>query len=124
MNTLQKNVIAQLGYDELDTECLEILSDVTNHGADAGFGQFVYYSDTCKFFDDNRIEILRSVADMAEQLGEEPSSMVKSFGCLNGDFDSEVDQVIMGIDCDDDVQVKNALAWYALEETARELSGD
>lgn len=122
MNTLQNNVIQQLGYDELDKECRSTLEDVSNHGADAGFGQFVYYSDTCQFFDDNRADILRSLSDMADEMGEEPSAMVKSFRCLNGDFNHEVDQVLMGIDCEDDIQVKNALAWFALEETARELT--
>ena len=124
MNTLQNNVINQLGYDELDSECKDTLSDVAQYGADAGFGQFIYYSDTCQFFDDNRRDILQSVSDMAESMGEEPSAMVKSFRCLNGDFNHEVDQVLMGIDCDDDIQVKNALAWFALEETARELADD
>ena len=122
MNTLQTAVINQLGYESLDEECVSTLQDVSEHGADGGYGQFVYYHDTIKFFDDNRTDILKSVTDMAESLGEEPSSMVKSFRCLNGDFNHEVDQVLMGIDCDDDVSVKNALAWFALEETAHELT--
>ncbi len=121
MNTLQKNVIEQLGYDEFDEECNATLQDVAQYGADSGFGQFVYYSDTCQFFDNNRSAILQSVSDLAGELGESPSTMVQNFGCLNGDYNREVDQVLMGIECDEDVQVKNALAWFALEETAREL---
>ncbi len=122
MNTLQTAVIQQLGYESLDDECTSTLSDVANYGADCGFGQFVYYKDTCQFFDDNRNDILQLVAELADDLGESPSGMVKSFRCLNSDFNHEVDQVLMNIDCDDDMQVKNALAWFALEETARSLT--
>ena len=125
MNTLtplQRAVIEQLGYDELDEECLSTLQEVTEHGADAAFGQFIYYSDTASFFDNHRTDILRLVADMADQLGENTCSLVRGFNCLNGDYDAEVDLVLMGLECDDDIYVKNALTWFALEETARTLT--
>ncbi len=122
MNSLQTAVIQQLGYDEMDDECMDTLKDVSNYGADGGFGQFCYYSDTTAFFDDHRTEILTEINELSGELGESAADIVKGFNCLNHDFDHEVDQVLLNLPCEDDVNVKNALAWFALEHVAFQLT--
>jgi hypothetical protein len=125
LNTLQQAVIGQLGYNELDQECLDTLSDVANHGADGGYGQFVYYVDTVAFAQKHKADIMARLKDMAEQLGEDSAySLIKSFRCLNNDY--SIDEIVEAIHTETDdsakAQVLNALAWYALEETAGELT--
>lgn len=128
LTKLDQAVIEQLGYDELTEECLSTLQDVARHGADGGYGQFIYYADTCEFYDNNRAAILQLVEDMASDLGEEPLTMIAGFNCLK-DLEltsTMVAKVIYGrapskTMGDDATQVKNALAWFALEETARKF---
>ncbi len=128
MNKLQTLVINQLGYTEIDDDLRCTLSDISNHGVDGGFHGFIYYTDTIKFFDDNRAVILEALAEFAEELGESVPDMVKSFRCLqisdSENWDHEIDQILMGLECKDDTQVKNALSWWAAEHVAYQLSDD
>jgi hypothetical protein len=109
-------VIKQLG----DAEYLE---DAANHGADSGFPGFTYYSDTCQFFTDNKTEIIGLVKEMASEMDETPMDMVLGFRCLDKDDPDTVDEAgraLYGTPLEDDTQVVNALAWFALEEVARD----
>jgi len=125
LTQLDLNVIENLGYNSLEDGCKDTLSDVANYGAGGGYGRFCYYSDTCKFFDYNRDDILQLASDMAEDFGlDGAASLIKGFNCLNGLYSlDEVAQAIYDKGCDSDAvtQVKNALAWFALEETARKV---
>ena len=77
-------VIAQLNCD--DDELTATMSDITNHGADAGFSGFIYYRETCQFARDNMAAIYRQIKDDAADFGVDPLEMVAGFGCLNGEF--------------------------------------
>lgn len=127
LSRLQQIVIEQLGFSELGNDCKQTLSDIANHGVSGGFGGFIYHSDTIKFFDDNRSLILAELASFGDDLGESAPDMVKNFGCLDSnDFETmqAVDAVLMDIECEnegDEVQVKNALSWWACEHVASEL---
>ena len=125
---LQTAVIEQHGYithdfDSDNSELRATLEDVARHGADSGFGGFAYYSDTCRFFADNKSEIVAKLKDDAESYGMDVVSMVSGFNCLTNDSETrdEIGRAVWGTPEEYDYQVQNALAWYALEETAREL---
>ena len=122
MNNLQTAVLEQLGFDSLDDDAKDTLSDISNHGVDGGFNGFIYYSDTVEFFDNNRNLVLSELNQFADELGESAIDIVKGFKCLNGDYDSEVEQVIMNLDDSDNTTVKNALAWFAAEHVAHQLA--
>ena len=134
--TLKQNVYSQLGYDntvskdvwEETAELFDTLEDVSKHGADGGFGAFCYYSDTVKFAVDNKKDILILCQSLADDIGEDVLSMIAGFNCLK-DMDlkpSEVGAVVYGNDHDSDeaIQILNALAWFALEETAHEYANN
>ncbi len=122
LTKLQQVVINQLGIDVDDSEDCT-LSDIANNSIADGFNGFIYYSDTVKFFDDNRELILTELNNDAREFGVNTSEMVSGFGCLSGnDWQHEIDSVLMGINCDDDTTIKNALAWYAGESVACQLS--
>ena len=110
----------QLGGDEEENK--QTMKDVCAHGADAGFPGFIYYSDTVKFFDENKDAILEEVKEMASSLGEDALQMIAGFVCLkDAKFSTtEIAEAVYGnLKGDDAVSIKNALAWFALEEVSR-----
>ena len=126
--TLTRAVIKQVGGKDA-------LIDVYNHGAMGGFCGFTYYNDTVPFFEKHRAAILEFLEESAEECGEEPVQMVMGFNCLRlSDADREEQRTYRGainrllysgrkVDWkrNEEVQVANALAWYALEEVARDM---
>lgn len=116
---LQNAVIQQLDIDPETEEGLGTLEDIANHGIDGGFHGFIYTRDTVEFYDKNRAVILAEVNQMADDMGTDPISMIQDFGCI--DSDDPVAEVVMGIS--DDTTVKNALAWFAAEQVAYQLTG-
>jgi hypothetical protein len=114
---LIKAIIKQIGGWEAFKETAE---DVANHGADAGFVGFTYYTDTCAFYASHRDDIYCLAKDMSEQLGEEVIGMIRNFRCLGKDYtDEDVGQTLFGSKAKHQTQVANALAWFALEEVCR-----
>lgn len=122
---LISKVIEQLGYEELNDECKETLRDISRHGIDGGYGDFIYYADTVKFFNDNRDMILEHAQQLASDLGEDMLTMIASFNCLKGQ-DLTATKIMNAIygDTDDSAQVKNAMAWFAGKEVAHYITND
>ena len=137
---LVRAVLRQLNGNAKDS-----LQDIANHGVDGGFHGFIYYSDTVPFFKRNRKEIVALVHSTAEDLGESPVEMVALFGCLGGrsvmdakdsgrdrkrqemirEWTPSVGRCLYGGRLtDDDVQVANALTWFAAEEVAQAFMED
>ena len=135
---LVHTVLRQLNGDAKDS-----LQDIANHGADGGFHGFIWHKDTVAFFKRNREDIVALVHRMAEELGETPIEMVATFNCLGGpayrkakdshykeqevlrEYTPSVGRCLYGGRLtDDDVQVANALAWFAAEEVARAFAED
>ena len=118
---LEQAVLEQLGYTELDEDAIATLEDIAQYGIDGGFTGFIYYTDTVQFFEDNRVLILTELNSLASDLGESAIDLVKGFGCLDGEYNEEVEQVLMNLPCEDDTQVKDALACFAAEQVAHSL---
>jgi hypothetical protein len=132
LTDLQLAVIEQLGYTEVswlnaEEELTSLLRDIANSGADAGWPGFCYYCDTCDFTDAHRAHIVATIEDMADSLGEDPITMVRNFRCLGTDNPVSASEVRLCLyygqapDNDATTLIENALAWFALEETARTL---
>lgn len=122
---LQRAVIEQMGYDP-DAPCLELeqsLENICNHGASGGVNGFIYYSETCEFFDKNKTEIMSFAEDMADQLGEDMLTMIAGFNHIKDQelTPTEIMAAIYEKDSEHETTVKNILVWFALEETARTL---
>ena len=109
---------------------VDSLLDVYNHGADAGFHGFTYYADTVKFYKKNKKEIIDLAKEQAGSMQVNVLEMIGGFNCLkyydyklNRWTDSEgqdaIGETVYGRKVDD--VVANALAWFALEEVAREI---
>ena len=100
---------AVLEYLPLEEGCeISTFEDVTRHGAQAGFGAFIYYNDTNQFYDDNEEVIWNILEELAEDFGHSgPLEMIGSFNGSNDVFDLKT--------------FKNLLAWFALEHVAAEV---
>ena len=125
MNENLINAVAeQMGYGPTDEEFISYMHDVANHGADSGFSGFAYYTDTVEFFKQNREAIVQLCKDYASDFGTDVISMIAGFNCLDDDPETrdEIERAIYGRLERDDLQVPNALAWFALEEVARHLT--
>ena len=119
--TLINAVIRRVGMDSVQ--------DINNHGVDGGFGGFIYYTDTVKFYNRYKKQILQMAEEMAADLGEgDMLSMIQNFNCLSSgrypdrkpDYtQTEIAQALFSGkgECVD--QIKNAMAWYAAEEVCR-----
>ena len=126
LTELQQRVIEQLSDEsELNQDNASILKDVANHGADAGFSGFIYYNETCKFFDDNKDLIMEQLLEDRANIGYNSlTEMLSSFKCFK-DIDTYDIEAFL-IDSDDEsneeqTTLKNGLAWYALESVAWQL---
>jgi len=131
---LIKAVSEQCGYEAIDlikddAELVQLLSDVSNHGASGGYGAFIYHRDTCKFARDNMPLIIEQLKEDASNCGIDVFEMVSQFNCLNENYPAfEIASVIFNqadeatINDGTDTQILNALALYALEEVAHHVT--
>lgn len=89
------------------------------YGAAAGFGGFIYYSETVNFWRKNKAKILRFAEDQADELGQNVVDMVAGFKGIKDDFTTgEIAAALYGRFNDDYTQIYNIMAWYCLEEVA------
>lgn len=101
-----------------------------NHGADAGWVGFTYYNDTVAFSKRQRKNIVSLVNEMANEFGQEPTEFVASFRCLKDylpEIKDSIERYLYGgkmTDSEDDTQIQNAMAWFALEEVGRYLESE
>lgn len=102
----------------------ESLEDVVNHGASGGFSGFTYYTDTLVFYKAHKGDILALAESMASDLGEDMLAMIAGFGCLKDLKLSQtaIAEALYSGRGEDSITVRNAMAWFALEEVARELN--
>jgi hypothetical protein len=99
-------------YDQYDerTAIEGVLNDLFVGGCQSGIvSELIYYADTTAFYDKYEDVIWELLERQAEELGHStPLELISSF---NG-----------AKDVGNNTQFKNLLAWYAFEETAREIS--
>ena len=87
---------------------IDTLNDIVQHGCVSGCAtDFIYYSDTCDFYDVHHEEIWNMLYDDASDQGITIIEMLAQF---NGQKD-----------VGRDAQFKNMLVWYAVEKVAYDL---
>lgn len=98
----------------------EKAKDISNHGIDAGFGGWIYYTETCDFYVKNQALIVGLVEyQMKEYDYQSAQDMIKRFRSLDATI-SEIGHTLYGNKSQHDTQVANALAWFAAESVAGE----
>ena len=111
-------VIEQLGG--VDSYNIEQLDNVRN-GSD-GYGGFIYYNETAKFWKDNKDCIKENMHELAEDLGEDLITMIKGFGNFKNDngitYDVIGEALYGRYNYDKNMYLYDTFAKYALEEVA------
>lgn len=99
-------------WDDYDDKTA-IFSDVLEHGCQSGIvSSLIYYDDTTKFYDNHKAEINALLYDLMAETGiYNPSE-------LFGDKWDREDPLAL------DVLNKNLLAWFAFEETLRQIASN
>lgn len=98
----------------------EMAQDVANHGADAGWSGFTYYSDTVPFAKRNKSAIVEYMGTLARDIGEGNAlAFMCGFNCLKCESEEDNARALFGRDNGQLTAQYNALAWFALEEVAR-----
>lgn len=97
----------------------EMASDVSNHGAAGGFDGFIYYTDTVKFFNNKRDEIVSFAKQEAQNFGVSGAmALVSGINQLYA-TEEDVSLTLYGPKRDVDMQVANACSWWVLESVCR-----
>ena len=109
---LKRAVSRQMG----GVDCLyESASDIATYGANAGWGNFVYYKDTVAFTKRHKQKIIDCLKEDSFSCGESFANFVGGFNCFKGMTQNEVMDGLYNPKSDDRATVYNGLAWYALE---------
>lgn len=94
----------RIGADETP----EVIEDVANHSADAGWGGFTYTTECVEFYERHKDALWEMLREDSEEFGySNPMEFVVTF--------NRSDML------DDEDGLKNLLAWYALETVCRRL---
>ena len=103
-NAMVEEVKERLGVDDVPE--YNILEDVANHGADAGFSGFIYTSECVEFYERHEQAIYDLLNEGSEEFGySNPEEMISNFNRSDMLHDPDMR--------------KHLLAWYALETVAR-----
>ena len=126
MTDLQKAVYEQLGCSNIEDFKGELKNVLAcSCGADGGFNGFIYYSETCEFFDKNEKLIFEKLLDDRCSIGYNSlTEMLKSFNCFKNIDTWLIERFLINPQDEENEEqttLKNGLAWYCLEETAYSL---
>jgi hypothetical protein len=134
LTQLQAAVLTQLSGEEFteggalpdrNDDLWDTLRDIVNHGAAGGVSGFIYTRGCCQFTLDNWSGIIAECRELWHGIGEPETlaQFIAGFNCLKGYSAAEIEEVLMDPKDEGDNHdvVLNALAWFALEETARAI---
>ena len=94
------------------------LQDLTQHGAISGMvGGLIYYHETTQFFNEHRDEILAMLHELKEETGLDEKGL---FGDKWNDWEDLQEEEADDLDPLADPNNQNLLAWFAVEELARQ----
>lgn len=97
------------------------ISDVNNHGIAGGFGSFIYYSDTVKFWRKFKNDIIAMMKEDCEAINNDKNILFFccSFNCLKNYDADEIASALYGSYNEENMQIYNGFAWYAAETICR-----
>ena len=107
---------------------LDSIEDINNYGIDGGYGNFIYYSDTVKFWRKYRKTITAMLENMADACCIGVLELVQGFNCLGAGYGKnrqndytlqDIGKALYGRYNDELDIIYNALAWFTAEEVCR-----
>jgi hypothetical protein len=119
------NVANTLGYRkngglESLKELSSNLSDCAKYSADGGFHGFIWYSETTKFFHQNRKDIIKNLEQSAENCGQSIVHFVEGFRmyrCQPIPTYNQICRAIWDKSINEELHdIYNSLSWFCLED--------
>ena len=96
----------------------ERAKDISSNGAVGGFPGWIYYSETVKFFKNNRKLILELADQVANGFDLGTLDLISSFKSLESTSVDDIAKALYAGKGDEITNVYNAVSWFALEEVA------
>jgi len=94
------------------------LQDLTQYGAISGMvGGLIYYHETTQFFNEHRDEILAMLHELKEETGLDEKELFRDKW---NDWEDLLEEKADDLDPLADPNNQNLLAWFAVEELARQ----
>lgn len=110
-------------FDHLGDDIEEILWDcrgIITHGIESGFGSFIYYSDTVKFYKDNAKEILNHLKELTSSMCDDKDASLVT--CLYNDEVCRVylEEMLLG----DPTRLYNNFTWIYVTDIVSSIMSE
>lgn len=112
-------------FDHLGDDIEEILhkcKDIVVHGIESGFGSFIYYSDTVKFYKDNEEEILKHLKELTSSMANDEDEDTSLITCLYNDEICRIylEEMLLG----DPSRLYNNFTWIYVTDIVSSIMGE
>lgn len=112
-------------FDHLGDDIEEILykcKDIVVHGIESGFGSFIYYSDTVKFYKDNEEEILKHLKELTSSMCDDEDEDTSLITCLYKDEVCRIylEEMLLG----DPSRLYNNFTWIYVTDIVSNIMGE
>jgi len=119
LKKLQKAIDKVLVYDNQEDK-LEIYKNINETGMEAGYSNFIYYKNTCTFYDNNRKDIVKFLELIAKEYDQDLIEMLHSSKYFKDYTLSELGKVLYSDISEKEennviLGIKNYLTWATVE---------
>lgn len=102
-------------FDHLGDDIEEILhkcKDIVVHGIESGFGSFIYYRDTVKFYKDNEEEILKHLKKLTSFMCDDEDTSLITYLYENEIYRIYLEEMLLG----DPARLYNHFTWVYVQD--------
>ena len=110
-------------FDYLGDDIEEILwhcREITKHGIESGFGNFIYYSDTVKFYKDNAKEILNHLKELTGFMYDDEDTSLITYLYENEIYRIYLEEMLLG----DPARLYNHFTWMYVQDIITGIMGE
>lgn len=112
-------------FNYLGDDIEEILykcRDIVDHGIESGFGSFIYYSDTTRFYKDNEEEILTHLSDLTDFMyeDEDEDTALVTWLYKNEVYRLYLEEMLLG----DPSRLYNLFTWTYVQDIISMIMGE
>ncbi|WP_086257330.1 DUF7222 domain-containing protein [Campylobacter vicugnae] len=110
-------------FDYLGDDIEEILykcKDIVVHGIESGFGSFIYYSDTTRFYKDNEEEILKHLTELTDSVYDDEDTSLVTWLYRDEVYRLYLEEMLLG----DPARLYNLFTWTYVQDIITRIMGE
>ncbi|MCR8701020.1 hypothetical protein [Campylobacter sp. RM12176] len=110
-------------FDYLGDDIEEILykcKDIVVHGIESGFGSFIYYSDTTRFYKDNEEEILKHLTELTDSVYDDEDTSLVTWLYRDEVYRLYLEEALLG----DPARLYNLFTWTHVQDIITRIMGE